>query len=70
MDKPTLGQQSAMASYVKTIRNADKKLYAQRYWLYLTGSPEQPERGGLSAMAAQAVRMNLEVILNRMEVSI
>ncbi len=55
------------ARYIQAMHNAGKKRYANRwyFWKYVggegRGEPE-PERGELSAMAAQAVRMNLEHI--------
>jgi len=46
-------------AYIRRIRNMAKRDYAQRYytWLCAGSIGEPPERGGLSYMAAQAVRM-------------
>jgi len=53
--------------YIKRIRNATKQVYAKKYWEHLaTYGPDSngPEYGSLSFMAAQAVRMQLNQILN------
>jgi hypothetical protein len=51
--------------YIRAIRNTDKREYAIRYLDYLRAyQPDpEPERMGLSTMAAQAVRMRLHEIL-------
>lgn len=47
-------------SYITAIRNPRKRVYAQDYAMYLLhGGQIEPERGELSYMAAQAVRMTL-----------
>ncbi len=50
--------------YVRRIRNAQKKEYAHAYLSYILGGKrgKEPERGTLSCMAAQAVRMQLDPI--------
>ena len=57
------------ARYSRSIRNADKKSYAARYALNMTSSNPEKERvsypASLSAMAAQAVRMNLEDLFEK-----
>lgn len=47
--------------YIRSIRNAEKKRYAQAYALFLTGRGARPaERSyNLSAMGRQAVEMQL-----------
>jgi hypothetical protein len=52
-------------SYIKRIKNKAKKDYAQRYYTWkLKGEKgEEPDRGSLSAMGAQAVRMQLEDLM-------
>ena len=65
----TLGQRSAAESYINRMRSAAKRIYAMDYWNYIAcPSPLylEPDRGELSYMAAQAVRMQLDSILNRM----
>lgn len=69
----TLGQRSAADTYIRRIRNTSKRAYAREYWYWLVfndGRPAEaePKRGNLSYMAAQAVRMDLSSILNRMDV--
>lgn len=50
-------------NYVKRIRNAKKKDYAQKYLISKLSETEEPERGELSYMAAQCVRMNINRLL-------
>lgn len=49
--------------YVHRIRNQRKRAYAAAYWRFLRGVDPEPERGELSVMAAQAVRMELREIM-------
>lgn len=51
--------------YVKRIRNESKKAYGLAYLKALAGHFEEPERGELSVMGAQAVRMELYRILGK-----
>jgi hypothetical protein len=48
-------------SYIKRIKNAKKKAYAQAYWKWLQGGKKgrEPDEGDLSYMAAQGVRLQL-----------
>ncbi len=49
-------------TYIKRIRNADKKSYAAAFWAWIQNAEngQEPVRPfGLSYMAAQAVRTNL-----------
>jgi hypothetical protein len=64
MNKPT-NVCDALNDYVKRIRNPYKKDYASEYAHFaITGGAEPPDRGPLSYMAAQAVRMNIKEIVN------
>lgn len=56
MDKST---DNIYTAYIRRIRNDNKRNYATRYYAWLREGEhgEPPERGGLSAMAAQSVRM-------------
>ena len=57
--------------YINSLRNTAKKSYARKYAAYQfelqkhlsTGIVERPEYPGLSYMAAQAVRMNIDEII-------
>lgn len=44
---------------MRSIRNTQKRSYALAYLLFLEGKQEEQGRGGLSYMAAQAVRLTL-----------
>lgn len=62
-------QVNAGRAYLKAIRAPLKKAYAEAYWqwlaqtkVYSNPSPEPERPAHLSAMAAQAVRMNLSAI--------
>lgn len=48
-------------SYIRKIKNANKQAYAEAFlgWLQSGAAGAEPERGDLSYMAAQAVRINL-----------
>jgi hypothetical protein len=50
--------------YIRSIRSATKKEYAHKYLVYILNgrNGSSPERGVLSTMAAQAVRMRLDGI--------
>lgn len=50
--------------FIRGIRNPGKKDYAQRYSAWLHGGQKglEPERGKLSGMAAQSVRLNLHAL--------
>lgn len=51
--------------YVRRIRNSDKRWYASTYLAYALGEQGEPSRpAGLSYMAAQAVRMEINEILH------
>ena len=55
---------SKYTRYIRSLRNADKKQYAIEYaqWLERGAQGQEPDRGRLSVMAAQAVRMNIREI--------
>lgn len=54
----------AVDRYILAIRNEAKAQYAASYYGFKTGLLEHsPERGDLSVMAAQAVRMNVDQLL-------
>jgi hypothetical protein len=60
----TSAKENEIFKYINAIRNSAKKTYAEYYLSYkLTGSNE-PERMGLSYMAAQSVRMNIDNMLS------
>ena len=52
-------------AYIRSLRNPAKRDYAARYlaWLERQDGPE-PERGQISYMAAQAVRLTLDSYQN------
>lgn len=55
-------------AYVRSLRNRQKRAYALAYVRYRLGPPmngpsAEPERGSLSFMAAQSVRMAVSEIL-------
>ncbi len=51
--------------YISRIRNEDKRRYASKLLAWnLMLLNDEPERGNLSAMGAQAVRHNLREILD------
>lgn len=54
-------------AYIRRIRSAPKKRYAQEYYRHLFLGVELPDarEAGLSYMAAQAVRMRLEELTSR-----
>jgi hypothetical protein len=52
-------QESAAVKYVGRIRNPKKRAYALSYLRFLNGLGPEPDRGQLSYMAAQAVRIEL-----------
>lgn len=61
-----LDQKHAEAlAYIAKLRNPSKRDYARRFYMYLLGGKEPTDTTGLSIMARQAVRMNLEAILER-----
>jgi len=51
---------SPWRTYVELLRNPAKRAYAEAYGRYMAGVglDHEPDRGILSVMAAQAVRMN------------
>jgi hypothetical protein len=53
--------------YIGSIRNAAKKQYARTYLTYILQgrSGPSPDRGELSAMSAQAIRMRMDQIFDR-----
>lgn len=57
----------SMESYIASIRNRDKHAYASAYarWIHEGERGDPPDRGKLSYMAAQAVRLNLREIWDR-----
>lgn len=58
-------KRQAAYRYLNLIRNGEKRRYGFAYlaWLRNHAIGMEPERGRLSCMAAQAVRMNLHEIL-------
>lgn len=50
--------------YIRSIRNAAKRAYAEQYLKWYTNPPTEaePDRGALSYMGAQAVRINIAEI--------
>lgn len=61
----TLQQRSNADAYIRAIRNTAKRQYAIAYRYFLTdGTNEEPDRGKLSYMAAQAVRLELTSIFH------
>lgn len=63
---------TAASRYVASLRSAVKRKYAHEYYQWLR-CPEHmrgllPDPGSLSCMAAQAVRMNLDEIMERPDV--
>jgi hypothetical protein len=54
----------AARKYLGAIRNPVKQAYGVQYFAFLRGAAEEPNDDGLSAMAAQAVRMQLAQILD------
>lgn len=58
----------ALERYVRMLRNRTKKRYALDWIAYrLTDKPLPQSEWGLSVMAAQAVRMNIDAILKAQE---
>jgi len=57
-----LNENNKTQDYIKKIKNKDKKDYAQKYlkWKMSGEKGDSPDRGKLSVMGAQAVRMQLE----------
>jgi hypothetical protein len=55
--------QEEMDRYIRRIRNLKKRQYAQQYARYLLSLTEEPTRGELSVMGAQAVQIQLRKIL-------
>jgi hypothetical protein len=53
-------------TYIKQIRNTNKKAYATAFWAWIQAGEQgtEPSRNGLSYMAAQAVRTNLYCFRN------
>jgi hypothetical protein len=53
-------------TYIKRIRDANRKAYATAFWAWIQAGEQgsEPERNGLSYMAAQAVRTNLYCFRN------
>ena len=49
--------------YVKSLRNENKRLYADAYFKYVIAAGDRPNRGVLSVMGAQAVRMVIDEIM-------
>jgi hypothetical protein len=49
-------------AYVRSLRSASKRAYAVAYLAYMQHGGEEPGRGDLSYMAAQAVRLRLAAI--------
>jgi hypothetical protein len=49
--------------YIRQLRSTDKRQYAVKYLAYLKAETAvAPDRGGLSAMAAQSVRISLAML--------
>jgi hypothetical protein len=59
---------TTVETYIKRIRNANKKAYAQVFWSWIQAGEQGAEpdyrRSGLGCMAAQAVRTNLYCFRN------
>jgi hypothetical protein len=53
---------SSSESYINSIKNSAKKEYAKKYSAWVLGGRKgsEPDRGELSVMGAQAVRMNID----------
>lgn len=50
----------AISDYIQRLRNKEKKRYAVAYWQFLKGATAiEPNRGSLTAMGAQSVRIEL-----------
>ena len=49
-------KQGKAETYIRSIRNANKKAYARAYWAWIVGGEhgESPDRTSLSSMGAQA----------------
>ena len=53
-------KRAAMYHYARSCRNRDKRAYAEAFTRYLLGETDiEPDRGALSYMGAQAVRLTL-----------
>jgi hypothetical protein len=66
--KPMQSTPLALNLYISRIRNTKKRQYAFAYLEFLLGKTSEPERGELSYMAAQAVRINLHDIMKQSEI--
>lgn len=60
----TPGNSEAL-SYIRAIRNEDKRHYAGLYWQFINGNTYKPDDRALSYMAAQAVRLSLLAIQDK-----
>ena len=57
-------KQAQIEKYISGIKNASKKAYAKEYYFKLKTKDKTPiPRYGCSVMAAQAVRMRIDAIL-------
>lgn len=57
------GRYEGARAYIAAIRNPAKKAYAEAWARYMQRGGAEPDRGGLSVMAAQAVRMWLAELM-------
>ena len=54
-----------IGAYIRRIRNKHKRNYALTYYLYKRGRNPKPDIDNLSVMAQQAVRMNIDSLLEQ-----
>ncbi len=59
MGNPEVTVTADTVAYLRSIRSPAKKAYAKAYATFLEVGGTEPERGTLSYMGAQAVRMHL-----------
>jgi len=61
----TTDKEQEAKSYIRKLRNANKKAYAVKYFKWCLGGQKgrEPESSGLSVMGAQAVRLAIADIL-------
>lgn len=58
-----MSQLTETEKFVHQFRNKAKRVYAQRYCEFRAFGGAEPERGNLSYMAAQAVRIRYDLAL-------
>jgi hypothetical protein len=61
-----LNESGEVEKYIRRIKNKGKKEYAQRYYKWKKGKEkgESPDRGSLGTMGAQAVRMQIDDMMD------